>query len=259
MSRRLIFFCEHYSLIFALLRHLQVASVVGRAELLSAICYLTCLLIHWQSRHRHRTALTLIIAFVGFLCKEQSLTALLVLALSDLIAAYTAAGKRQILSSPPSPLYHRKLSPPHRHHHSPVKTQQRRRTPVILLAGFFFASFFRVWINGRTGSDTVIGAPTFNRFDNPASVESKHTQLLTYSYLAAFHYFVTLFPANLACDWTHGSLPLVTSVMQPQNVMTLAFVAICVAIVYRCRRDAQVSDERRSVLYFFAFLSCRAA
>lgn len=241
----------------------QVASVVGRAELLSAIFYLTCLLIHWSrrsrdtSKHRGRsTALTLAVAFTGFLCKEQSLTALVVLAVSDLIASYAAtSGDRDILSSPPSPLsfYRRKQLSPNRYLSPSKKQRQSRSTAVVLLSGFVFASIVRLWINGSTSGGAggqLISAPSFNKFDNPASIEDKYTQLLTYAYLAAFHFLLTLWPSTLACDWTHPSLAVVKSVTQPANCITLAFVIICVSLLWRCRRDCQVSLRRFSVVVF---------
>lgn len=70
----------------------QVASIVGRAELLSALFYLSALLASdvsspaaSSSLSRRRLCLAVLFAWLGFLCKEQSLTSLIVISIDVFI------------------------------------------------------------------------------------------------------------------------------------------------------------------------------
>lgn len=215
----------------------QVASVVGRAELLSAFFYLSSLLIHLSKTSKYKPLLTICLSWLGFLCKEQCLTVLVVCAACDIAKALVASPHQ------PAPAH----SSPVRAHTQldsawPAKARRVNHTRLpLLFLGFVAALLFRIWINGR-GAGGGVGqlAPAFNRFDNPASVETGSTQLLTYAYLAAHHFKTLLFPFTLACDWTHGSLPLVTTLGQTQNVITAAFIAIVAALAIRARRNCQV-------------------
>lgn len=73
------------------------------------------------------------------------------------------------------------------------------------------------------------------RFDNPASVATSPTRQLTYNYLASLNLWLLLFPCDLCCDWTMGTVPLIESVTDPRNVATLlayTFLATLVWIAY---------------------------
>ncbi|XP_022236464.1 transmembrane and TPR repeat-containing protein 3-like [Limulus polyphemus] len=68
-----------------------VAGVVGRAELLSAIFFLSALLCYVRNRHAShaedlwRTVVTLILTTAGTLCKEQCYTVLAVCCLLEVL------------------------------------------------------------------------------------------------------------------------------------------------------------------------------
>lgn len=88
---------------------------------------------------------------------------------------------------------------------------------LVLLSGFTCALIFRILMSGGSPS------ATFNRFDNPASVEPVQTQILTYGFLSAFNFGLLLFPNTLSCDWTHSSLPVIDSLSQLPNLITIIF------------------------------------
>lgn len=72
--------------------------------------------------------------------------------------------------------------------------------------------------------------PVFTRFDNPASVAPTPTRQLTYHYLISVNLWLLLFPCNLCCDWTMGTVPLVESFFDSRNLGTLAAYAFLLAL-----------------------------
>ncbi|CAN7977948.1 unnamed protein product, partial [Ixodes persulcatus] len=76
--------------------------------------------------------------------------------------------------------------------------------------------------------------------DNPASVAPAPARQLTYNYLAALNAWLLVFPCDLCCDWTMGTVPLVTSLTDPRNLATVA-VYLFLAVATRAALE---SDER---------------
>lgn len=60
-----------------------------------------------------------------------------------------------------------------------------------------------------------------SRFDNPASVSPTPTRQLTYNYLVSVNLRLLLFPNDLCCDWTMGTIELLKSVYDLRNLMTV--------------------------------------
>uniref|UniRef100_A0A182S8A2 DUF1736 domain-containing protein n=1 Tax=Anopheles maculatus TaxID=74869 RepID=A0A182S8A2_9DIPT len=58
-------------------------------------------------------------------------------------------------------------------------------------------------------------------FDNPASVAVTPARQLSYNYLVSVNLWLLLFPCDLCCDWTMGTVPLVESFADPRNLATL--------------------------------------
>lgn len=79
------------------------------------------------------------------------------------------------------------------------------------------------------------------RFDNPASVSEWPARYLTYNYLVSVNLWLLLFPSDLCCDWTMGTIPLVESIMDKRNLATLASYIIMLMLVY----VAFVSENRQ--------------
>lgn len=59
------------------------------------------------------------------------------------------------------------------------------------------------------------------RFDNPASVSPTPTRQLSYNYLVSVNLRLLLFPNDLCCDWTMGTIELVKSIYDIRNAMTI--------------------------------------
>ncbi|RWS15420.1 transmembrane and TPR repeat-containing protein CG4050-like protein, partial [Dinothrombium tinctorium] len=198
-----------------------VGSVVGRSELLSAIFYESSLLIHFNSKtttSKYKPLLTLSLTWIGFLCKEQCLTVLVVCALFDII-------------------FSRKSS-----------VNGMRRIP-ILFSGFIFALLLRMKLNGNYLT------PCFNKFDNPASVADKATKFLTYTYLGVYNFWLLTFPFHLCCDWTHESIALVKSYLDSRNVITVAFFAtLCYILLMPFVRRKLPEDYKKTLMFILMLI-----
>lgn len=100
--------------------------------------------------------------------------------------------------------------------------------------------------------------PVFTRFDNPASVAPTPTRQLTYHYLISVNLWLLLFPCNLCCDWTMGTLPLVESFLDLRNLETLAAYVFLVAVVVKaftteCKHHSVVLLMVSCYCFFFEF------
>ncbi|KAM7286678.1 hypothetical protein ISCGN_030443 [Ixodes scapularis] len=109
---------------------------------------------------------------------------------------------------------------------------------VLVLGGALSALLaFRLWMLHGT-------LPQFSEVDNPASFSSRlSTRLLTYSYLGAFNAWLVLCPRTLSYDWQMGSIPLVSSLLDPRNLATVALGTVLVLLFWRaCREQANSQD-----------------
>lgn len=87
--------------------------------------------------------------------------------------------------------------------------------------------------------------PVFTRFDNPASVAPTPTRQLTYHYLIAVNLWLLLFPCNLCCDWTMGTVPLVESFLDVRNVTTVVAYAFLFLLVFKA---FSTSNRQQSII-----------
>jgi len=78
------------------------------------------------------------------------------------------------------------------------------------------------------------------RFDNPASTAPTPSRQLTFNYLLPVNFWLLLFPSDLCCDWTMGTIPLIDSILDPRNLITVAFwaamVKVCLVALERQHR-----------------------
>ncbi|EDS42740.1 conserved hypothetical protein [Culex quinquefasciatus] len=82
--------------------------------------------------------------------------------------------------------------------------------------------------------------PRFSQQDNPTAFHpSLYVRLLTFCYLAAFNWWLLLCPATLSHDWQMGSIPLVTSISDPRNLLTFIAFFAALLFVYRGLLDCE--------------------
>lgn len=100
------------------------------------------------------------------------------------------------------------------------------------------------------------------RFDNPASVASTPTRQLTYNYLTSLNLWLLLFPCDLCCDWTMGTVPLVEHIIDVRNmatILTYALLSTFIWIAFNTENRQQsaimimVCDWLRHNNYFLIF------
>ncbi|EDS31099.1 conserved hypothetical protein [Culex quinquefasciatus] len=83
-------------------------------------------------------------------------------------------------------------------------------------------------------------------FDNPASVSPTPTRQLSYNYLASVNLWLLLFPCDLCCDWTMGTVPLVESFGDVRNLTTLAAYSLLGVLVWMA--FVQVDRQKAAVI-----------
>ncbi|XP_037087459.1 protein O-mannosyl-transferase Tmtc3-like [Pollicipes pollicipes] len=209
-----------------------VTGVVGRAELLSSAFFIAAFLSYVRSTKTPRGTdwawfgVTLVCVTAAMLCKEQGITVIGVCAMYEVfvVRKLRLVGLEYLLRS----LVSGKAPPP-----GWLLAASCRLTALATAALCLLAARVR-----------VMGArlPAFTRFDNPAAAADWPARQLTYTYLVGVNGGLLLLPHGLCCDWTMGTVPLVTSVGDPRNLTAL----VLLAALGRLLRTALSSRHRRS-------------
>ena len=72
------------------------------------------------------------------------------------------------------------------------------------------------------------------------------TRQLTYNYLLTVNSWLLINPSHLCCDWTMGTIPLINSIADHRNLITLLFyVVLATFIVFMLR---QQDSRNRAVI-----------
>lgn len=194
-----------------------VTGVVGRAETLSSVFFLAAFLFYSNATKRKKVTgwqhliLSMFCVAIAMLCKEQGITVTGVcgvyeifvaqkLRVSDLqyLVRWLVSGKGAVNNS---------------------WTPDVTRRLAVLFASTVGLLVLRLQIMGSK-------LPVFTRFDNPASVATTPSRQLSYAHLISVNLWLLLFPCDLCCDWTMGTIPLIESVSDPRNATTLAAVVV---------------------------------
>lgn len=86
--------------------------------------------------------------------------------------------------------------------------------------------------------------PKFSQQDNPAAFHPSFlVRLLTFSYLSAFNWWLLLCPYTLSHDWQAGSIPLITSIKDTRNLLTLITFFAIILLFYKIFIDMEVSVD----------------
>ncbi|XP_064462574.1 protein O-mannosyl-transferase Tmtc3-like [Ornithodoros turicata] len=185
-----------------------VTSIVGRAELLSALFYLGALYFYIYSAQVVSSScvgqclVTVLLAVAAMLCKEQGLTVVAVCCVFELVHRkqhfWSASG----------------FLKPWKH------SKEAMHRVCILGASAAAILWWRLRWNGPH-------TPAFSGIENPATLTQSPWRQLTYAYLVGLNAWLLVFPSSLCCDWTMGSVPLVTSLSDVRNLATLVTFCIC--------------------------------
>lgn len=218
-----------------------VTGVVGRAETLSSVFFLGAFIFYVTATEQKNQVgwkymiTTMICITSAMLCKEQGITMTAICAVYEIFVAQKMRlidlwqiGKGIV-------------------HGKPVKISwASEATKRLCLLTVMTASllFLRILIMGAK-------LPVFTRFDNPASAANSPTRLLSYHYLISLNAWLLLFPCDLCCDWTMGSVPLVSSFLDPRNMSTIFMYITFAALVH----TAVFSNQRQKEVIIIMGLS----
>ncbi|KAF6216658.1 hypothetical protein GE061_001004 [Apolygus lucorum] len=200
-----------------------VTGVVGRAETLSSVFFLGAFILYSQAtKEKHKVGwsslfLAVLCITAAMLCKEQGITITSICAVYEIFVAQKIQPfelvlfAKWILSG--KPVTTTTWSP-----HATKRLLFLTLMTITLLVS-------RIIIMGSR-------LPVFTRFDNPASASPTPTRQLSYHYLISLNAWLLVFPCDLCCDWTMGTVPLVSSLIDPRNLGTLAMYATITAIIH---------------------------
>ncbi|KAG8439538.1 hypothetical protein GDO86_005660 [Hymenochirus boettgeri] len=193
-----------------------VTGVVGRAELLSSIFLLAAFLSYTKSKGPDNSivwtpiAVAVLLVAVATLCKEQGITVVGICCVYEVFIAqgYTLP----ILWEITIQILMGKGTIPY----SLLQT-------LLKLIVLMFSTLLLVVVRVQVIQSQL---PVFTRFDNPAAVSSTPARQLTFNYLLPVNAWLLLNPAELCCDWTMGTIPLVESILDIRNLATLMFYCL---------------------------------
>ena len=109
-----------------------------------------------------------------------------------------------------------------------VRCRKPSRTFRWLLCAATALVAFRVQIIG-------FKTPSFAKADNPTSSSPEFlTRLLTFTYLPAFNLYMLFNPSTLSFDWSMDSVPLIRSLCDLRNLLTLTTGILMALVSFKC-------------------------
>lgn len=212
-----------------------VTGVVGRAEALSSIFFLAALITYSKCTSYHGKIQwppligTVVMVTIAMLCKEQGITVIGVCCVYEVFIAQRASFQ-ELLSI--------LLSFVRGKPHIPPWLKNSIVRAIFLVGTTVFLLMARIKVMGAQ-------LPVFTRYDNPASMENAPARQLTYNYLLPINAWLLLFPSGLCCDWTMGTIPVISSVLDPRNLITIGFYAVLGKFIHFM---LQQQDKRNRVI-----------
>ncbi|XP_065317230.1 protein O-mannosyl-transferase Tmtc3-like isoform X2 [Gordionus sp. m RMFG-2023] len=201
----------HASLLFAVhpIHCDAVTSIVGRSEILAGLFFLSSFTFFVNATRNpytkpYKFSISMMFALFSMLSKEQGITIIGILIVYEI-------------------LYNIFLNN-YKDKQLVVKTLFSSRIKSMILS-LNLCLFMRIWVMGSQ-------LPQFFKFDNPASHARFPVRQLTYNYLAALNIWKLIFPYKLSCDWSMGSISLLT-LMDHRNLLTLVIYSIILILLWK--------------------------
>ncbi|XP_074597816.1 protein O-mannosyl-transferase TMTC3-like [Brevipalpus obovatus] len=189
-----------------------VTSVVGRAELLSALMFLLSHLYYCRKETKEPSVLVVfVLIFLGTLCKEQAVTGLITCLVHDLIFRWKSSG----------------LIEKFKHN-----SYSRWKNAFTLCLGFLLITYFRIAIIIRSQ------LPSFSRLDNPLQTLDTPYYQLNLIYFWLINCWLLIYPMNLACDWSASSIQLITSIDDDLHNLFLICLSIIILVAFIHRSNS---------------------
>ncbi|KAF5297988.1 hypothetical protein FQA39_LY11863 [Lamprigera yunnana] len=221
-----------------------VTGVVGRAETLSSIFFLAAFTLYCKSGKSKKAtdwkclSMAMISVATAMLCKEQGIT------ITGVCAVYEIFVQQKVRLPEIKHMLKTAITGKTAYH-LPWSNEATKRIGVLVLTTVCLL-LLRLQIMGSQ-------LPVFTRFDNPASVTHTPIRQFTYHYLISLNLWLLLFPCDLCCDWTMGTVPLIESIADPRNLATLSVYAFLITFLF----IAFTNDNRQQsavILMGMAFL-----
>ncbi|XP_050391330.1 protein O-mannosyl-transferase TMTC3 isoform X1 [Patella vulgata] len=190
-----------------------VTGIVGRAESLSSIFLLAAFVTYIKSTGYRKPInwpllfSTVSLVTIAMLCKEQGITVIGICCVYEVFVAQRSSGQ-ELLDIVKSLVKGKPQIPDW------LRTSISRAG--FLVSGTLMLLFARIKVMGAQ-------LPVFTKFDNPASVAPFPARQLTFNYLLPLNFWLLLFPSELCCDWTMGTIPLIESIFDYRNIFTVIF------------------------------------
>lgn len=221
---------SYFIILIIILFSLQVASIVGRAELLSALVLLIAFSLRLTIRRCIGAPLLFVFAVLGVLSKEQGVTVL------PLMVVYET-----LFGGPSDDPSGKAAKHPDRSSDKSYDKPGKNSTVVSLIKLKLAAQFggyqrlIRAMLKSPHNAKlfTMLACilfvrcrllhdlPKFSRFDNPIDSLPAPFKQLNYLYIWLFNLHQFLNPYRLACDWSAQSIQLITSA---SNLVTLLLI-----------------------------------
>ena len=210
----------------------SVAGIVGRADLLSALCYLLVLYVYDRGASSNGPPrvvalfLAVVLCALAMLFKEQGITAAGICFVYDLIVLCEVDEIRKFRTKTWLPGF---------------LTRQ-----LAMGLGVGFALAYRFQLMGGAGP------PTFQPVDNPASFSnSTLTRFFTYNYVYSLNAWLLVNPWWLCFDWSMGCVPLVEQpARDPRILAPILFWLILGSLVWTALAHPDRSTRRLLALGF---------
>ncbi|CAH2063835.1 unnamed protein product, partial [Iphiclides podalirius] len=202
-----------------------VAGVVGRADVLACIFFLSSLLVyHRPTSGKKCVWLSVFLGALSMLAKETGVTILLLNLTIDFYRCW--------------PIVKRSIS----------SWKIEKKCAGLSVRTFKVTVSLALLICLRLS--LLQGTwPSFSPQDNPAAFHpSFFVRLMTFCYLAAFNWWLLLCPWSLSHDWQMGSVPLITSGWDPRNLLTCAAFGALFLLCYRCIADMEIHRHTPAVI-----------
>ncbi|KRT83914.1 Anaphase-promoting complex subunit 3 protein [Oryctes borbonicus] len=199
-----------------------VTGVVGRAETLSSVFFLAAFMLYCKAARSRKVTgwkylfSSMLSVATAMLCKEQGIT------VAGVCVAYEIFVSQRMRLPEIKDLIKSAITVKSTHQ-LPWSSEATKRLTVLAITTICLL-LARLQIMGSQ-------LPVFTRFDNPASVAPMPARQLTYHYLISVNLWLLLFPCELCCDWTMGTIPLVESFFDPRNLSTLTAYTFLIMLV----------------------------
>ncbi|XP_052873256.1 protein O-mannosyl-transferase TMTC1-like [Anopheles cruzii] len=195
-----------------------VTGIVGRADVLACIFFLISLLVYHGRCHEpdmNSLWLSIVLGGLSMLAKETGITVFVLNVAYDAYRNWPAL-KRTVRDMRWSEETH----------------QFGRRVSRVLLSMGVLLAVRLALLQGSL--------PRFSQQDNPTAFHPNlYVRLLTFCYLAAFNWWLLLCPSTLSHDWQMGSIPLVTTLSDPRNLLTFIAFGAALLFTYRGLTDGE--------------------